>query len=203
MASAKWLECHAKGDHMANWLQKDGTGPIDPNKIRQLMQLFSVGTTMHPDRMRGGSGGGADDQNRATEVWLATKGIIRKGAIVGVPFHNMGLVHVPQGSNVPRGDRRRRVLARALAEEIVRHPGTYKMIGMNGTHFAHACAAWSQRDVAFFDPNFGEFWFDTREKFVSWFPTFWHTAGYGTPKIGLSEGYETWEYYCPLKAGAA
>src|SRR4051812_30022918 len=40
MASAKWLECHAKGDHMANWLEPTGT--IDPNKIRQLMQLFGI-----------------------------------------------------------------------------------------------------------------------------------------------------------------
>jgi YopT peptidase len=201
IASAKWLECHAKGDHVSTWLEKDGV--IDPNKIRQLMQIFAIGTTMHPDRMRGGSGGGADDQNRATEVWLATKGIIRKSSIVGVPFLHQGIQHVPTGSNATRGNRQRRVLARALAEEIVRGFGTYKMIGMTGTHFAHACAAWSERDVAFFDPNFGEFWFDTREKFVNWFPTFWHTAGYGTPKIGLSESYETWEYYCPLKAGAA
>src|SRR4051812_30864961 len=57
IASAKWLELHAKGDHISNWLEKSGT--IDPNKVRQLMQIFAIGSTMHPDRMRGGTGGGA------------------------------------------------------------------------------------------------------------------------------------------------
>jgi YopT peptidase len=120
-----------------------------------------------------------------------------------VPFLHQGIQHVPTGSNVNRGHRQRRVLAQELAREIVRGFGTYKMIGMSGAHFAHACAAWSERDVAFFDPNFGEFWFETTDAFVNWFPHYWHAAGYGTPTIGLSESYETWEYFCPLKKAAA
>ncbi|MFO0741882.1 MAG: YopT-type cysteine protease domain-containing protein [Labilithrix sp.] len=204
MVSAKWLEAHAKGDHIANWLEKGG--PIDANKIRQLMQLFAIGTTMHPERMRGGDqvlDDTADDQDKATAIWLQTKGIVRKTGIVGVQFLHEGLKHVPSGAKAERNGRQRRVLARTLGEEIARGFGTYKTVGFSGPHFAHACAAWSHRDVTWFDPNFGEFWFEDRAAFIEWFPTFWHTAGYGTPQIGLSESYDVREYYYPLKRNAA
>ncbi len=145
----------------------------------------------------------ADDQDKATAIWLQTKGIVRKTGIVGVQFLHEGLKHVPSGAKAERNGRQRRVLARTLGEEIARGFGTYKTVGFSGPHFAHACAAWSHRDVTWFDPNFGEFWFEDRAAFIEWFPTFWHTAGYGTPQIGLSESYDVREYYYPLKRNAA
>jgi YopT peptidase len=42
----------------------------------------------------------------------------------------------------------------------------------------HAMAAYVGSDVAFFDPNFGEFWFPTQRKFYDFFLNFWRTSGY-------------------------
>jgi hypothetical protein len=55
-------------------------------------------------------------------------------------------------------------------------------------------AAWVAEDVAFFDPNYGEFWFERPATFVNWFTTFWHKSLYGNPKLGLSDGYWLIDY---------
>lgn len=206
MVSAKWLEMHARGGHIASWIQRSD-GSLDPNRIRQLMQWFGIGVTLHPDRMRGGSGGGNDwDQPVATQNWLELHGIKRKTKVVADFFQQAGGAgwqYSHGGGERRRGGSQRRVLAQQLGEEITRSFGTYKMVMFDGPKFAHTCAAWSERDVAFFDPNFGEFWFEDRRAFVRWFPTFWHTAGYGAPVIGLSEGYDVREYFMPLTRNAA
>lgn len=191
MLSAKWLEMHAKGDHMANWLQ-GRDGQIDASKVRYLMQLFAIGTTMAPGQMTERGGGGNWDQDRATQQWLCAKGVVRRGSIVGMRW-GQDFLHGEQGANAQRGGRRRDFAAQ-LGRAITASYESYKMVGIAGPNFAHACAAWSAQDVAFFDPNFGEFWFEDPRAFERWFPQFWHAAGYGTPAIGLSESYSLKEY---------
>ena len=55
-------------------------------------------------------------------------------------------------------------------------------------------AAWVAQDVAFFDPNFGEFWFERSADFVAWLPTFWQKSFYSNPAVGLSNRYEVMNY---------
>ena len=55
-------------------------------------------------------------------------------------------------------------------------------------------AAWVGADVAFFDPNFGEFWFENRQDFINWFPAFFSKSCYSWPKLGLCERFEVDEF---------
>lgn len=49
-------------------------------------------------------------------------------------------------------------------------------------------AAWVAKDITFFDPNFGEFWFPDAAAFVAWFSgSFWYRSFYAA---GLSGSYE-------------
>lgn len=69
-----------------------------------------------------------------------------------------------------------RVAASILAESISsnsREGGSYKFFRMSRTGEAHITVAWVAEDVAFFDPNYGEFWFETRAGFRNWFVEYW------------------------------
>src|SRR5262249_46687871 len=50
LLSAKWIEEHAHGRSLIQWLTAGSSG-IDPSKIRMLMQLFIIGETMTPEKM--------------------------------------------------------------------------------------------------------------------------------------------------------
>ena len=90
-------------------------------------------------------------------------------------------------------------LASDLASSMKNGTGSYRTIGIWGPGGAHAMAAWVGQDVAFFDPNFGEFWFEKSGDFINWFPHFWRRSMYELPKLGLSNRYEIMDY--SLKAG--
>jgi YopT peptidase len=82
MLSAKWIDEHAHDRSLATWLA-DGDR-INPSKVRMLMQLFIVGTTMRPSKMLGrddvrGIQRGDQDQDKATQNFLLSRGIIRRG----------------------------------------------------------------------------------------------------------------------------
>jgi len=53
------------------------------------------------------------------------------------------------------------------------------MISYKGTRGGHVVAAWVGPDVAYFDSNFGEYWFERRDDFVRWFPRYWQLSRYG------------------------
>ncbi|MBU6954719.1 YopT-type cysteine protease domain-containing protein [Hahella sp. HN01] len=198
MLAAKWLEVHANAEKyarsgeatsLAGWISRAG-GDIDPNKVRQIMQMFIIGSTMNSGALVGQPGSGREDQTYATERWLQSKGVTRRKHISSGPSWFKGM---SRGSTGTRGGRRRDFSA-DIGRAITSSAKSYKMIGIAGPNFAHAVAAWSDTDVTFFDPNFGEFWFPTTNAFQGWFPRFWHLAGYGTPAIGLSDSYEIMEY---------
>ncbi len=68
------------------------------------------------------------------------------------------------------------------------------MIGIYGPGGGRAMAAWIANDVAFFDPNFGEFYFVDKANFLQWLPTYFKKSLYSLPKVGLCERYETFVY---------
>lgn len=194
MLSAKWIERHAHDDHLANWLAPGGGGGgIDASKIRLLMQLFIIGNDMGPGDMIGRYGGPNPDQTMATRMFLESRGLsLRSGSNPAV--RSAAASTMTSGS---RGGGKRRVLASQLARELVKErnsAGSYRTIGVWGPHAAHAMAAWVAEDVAFFDPNFGEFWFENHTSFVNWFPTFWHKSHYSSPVVGLSDRWEVMDY---------
>lgn len=55
----------------------------------------------------------------------------------------------------------------------------YVLISILGSGGGHAiCAFIGRKDVAFFDPNFGEFYFETRQGFRNFMRSFWDASGY-------------------------
>ena len=198
MLSAKWLECHAKEGHLANWIKGSGSD-IDPSKVRNLMQLFIIGSEMNRQAIVGNAvAGGTVDQTNATARWLEAKGIRHRKSIKPVQFLNGPSVSTPVGSTGSRGGGARGLhsanIGSAIANIVNTGTGSYRMIGIYGPGGAHAMAAWVGADVAFFDPNFGEFWFENRRDFIAWFPTFFSKACYSWPKLGLCERFEVDEF---------
>ncbi|WP_299584851.1 YopT-type cysteine protease domain-containing protein [uncultured Microbulbifer sp.] len=53
-------------------------------------------------------------------------------------------------------------------------------------------SAWVTQNIAFFDPNVGEFWFESRASFFNWFSqSFWYQSMYAA---GLSGSYAVRSY---------
>lgn len=189
MLSAKWVDEHAHEGHLATWLANGGK-TIDPSKIRLLMQLFAIGTDMSASRMvedarqPAGPGGkvqyrpihrGGTDQTKATRNFLLSRGLIRRGD---------GWTKGWGAGDDGAGAKIKLELARQLVDSKG-GTGSYRMIGVWGKGGAHAMAAYvGLHDIAFFDPNFGEFWFESKQQFVPWFTeTFFPRAHY-TSQLG-------------------
>ena len=163
MLSAKWIDEHAHERSLAAWLM-DGNS-INPSKIRMLMQLFIVGGTMRPSKMLGrddvrGMQRGDQDQDKATQNFLLSRGIIRRGG----GLQNGWGVGARAG-----GEKIKRKLAQDLCD-VRGGTGSYRIVGIWGRSGGHCMAAYTGlKDIAFFDPNFGEFWFEDKAKFKTWF----------------------------------
>ncbi|MDB9708022.1 YopT-type cysteine protease domain-containing protein [Planktotalea frisia] len=200
MLSAKWLEGHANDAHIANWIMSGDA--IDASKVRYLMQLFLIGTTMNRSAIIGHAvRGGTIDQDEASKRWLAAKGIIRRNGVIPMTFMDGSTQSIGLGAvkgNTGRAGANRSIhagnLANAIARDLYNGNGHYVMIGIYGPGGGHAMAAWIANDVAFFDPNFGEFYFANKADFIRWLPTYFKKSLYCLPKVGLCERYETFVY---------
>lgn len=176
MLSAKWIDEHAHDGHLSNWLMSGGA--INPSRVRQLMQWFIIGSEMKPRFMvradaktRSSAGvkqdeglgiqGGEVNQDKATRNFLLSRGIIQRS----------GGLQNGWGVGSKAGGEKIKI---RLAQDICDSrggTGSYRIIGIYGRDGGgHCMAAWcGLQDVAFFDPNFGEFWFDDKAKFQKWF----------------------------------
>jgi hypothetical protein len=105
-------------------------------------------------------------------------GILRRGNIVtGANLEAGGSVAGRSGHNfLSRG--------RAIGKWITQKGEGYRTISLRrATGGGHAVAAWVGQDVAFMDPNYGEFWFPNHEAFHRWFVSFWRTSSYPYTEI--------------------
>ncbi len=197
MLSAKWIECHAHDSALPNWLEGSGKA-IDPSKIRQLMQLFIIGSTFGQNQILGNVGG-AVDQTAATTNWLRAKGVIQRKSIKPITFmggQKMNVANSTEGNRAAGTSKsgHAAAMASAIAMSMNTGSGSYRTIGIWGPHGGHAMAAWVGKDVAFFDPNYGEFWFENRSDFIRWWPKFFSKACYNLPRVGLFDRYQINEY---------
>ncbi|MFT5719281.1 MAG: YopT peptidase [Oleiphilaceae bacterium] len=197
MLSAKWIECHALDGHLANWLQGGG-GAIDSSKIRHLMQLFIIGSEMNRGAIVGNAQQGATvNQTEATIRWLKAKGILQRKSIKPMQFMNgpsENIANVIGGNRSGSGRSTHLASLGAAIANNLNTNGSYKTIGIWGPGGGHAMAAWVGHDATFFDPNFGEFWFENKSDFIAWFPKFFSKACYALPKLGLCERFEIMDF---------
>lgn len=181
--SAHWIKYHSEGGSLWNWLY--------PNGALSEQHLFHVMTLQQA--------GVLEDQDRITEAWLGTHNIQPVSQnVFGGAYPNGRGGNTIRGISNPRRDTGQSGLfsPSAVAREIIADrtggAGCYKKISFEGVMAAHTMAAWVAQDIAFFDPNFGEFWFESRNSFFNWFTSsFWYSSMYAA---GLSGSYEIRSY---------
>jgi len=184
--SAHWIYYHANDDSLWNWLIVNGTVSIAKLHYH-IMQLQSQGIL------------GAD-QDQVTEAWLRSKGIHRrqsnsvlnKSRQMGRHFFTAQGASTPARQSGTSGMFSAGALANAIVQDDTLGAGSYKKLGLYGKAGDHAMALWVAQDVAFFDPNFGEFWFSDKAAFQEWFTkSFWITSLYN---LGLSGSFDLLPY---------
>ena len=195
MLSAKWIDEHAHDSALPNWLMD--RNQINASKIRLLMQWFIIGDTMRPskmidpDSMAPGIQRGEQNQDKATQNFLLSRGIIRRG---GGLQNGWGVGNKAGGAKIKI----------KLAADLIDSrggTGSYRIIGIYGSGGSGHCMACytGLKDIAFFDPNFGEFWFEDKRKFVKWFTDdFFPKSFYSNI---LNDHYELFDY--AMRAGLA
>lgn len=195
--AARWMVEHANNGSFWLWL-RDGNAnnPVNQWKIGQLMMqavsfvkrsgpMASPHTAMTLANVdqRLAEMGDLGYQDFVTTKYLdAMAGLMRRGATAA---------HVQQETTHGCSAYTGLMLALRLNYKTLNAPGgCYVLIGatrQNGR--GHAMAAFvSKDDIAFFDPNFGEFYFPRGtgntgntgyiQGFVDWFQYFWRLSGY-------------------------
>jgi YopT peptidase len=196
--SEMWVVHHAAEGSLWNWLYPDGR--LSTSALANMAYNFSYGSVKKGSGFKGLS---SQDQN--SDLWFLQYGIRRRSGIV-MKVGNVGVRSLDHGERKKRGSRRG--LGRDLGNSLVSGSmvtnlgagsGTYRMIGIYGDG-GHCMCAYVGQDVAFFDPNFGEFWFEKRADFANWWgKAFWTLSGYSS---ALSDAWELRDYAKAVGPGA-
>jgi YopT-type cysteine protease-like protein len=179
MLCAKWIAEHAHDRSLWNWLCTPGTMNVRQSMIGNLMVNFTESVSSNPNSRTHNSTIRMTQsestqkfafQVTATDRYLRQFGVIRRGTARG----RMSAQHSYSDGNA-MGER----MSRDLDPDRWNGQNFYIMIIISGEKGAHAlCAFVGRNDVAFFDPNFGEFYFDSRVKYKEFMRDFWRTSGY-------------------------
>jgi len=178
--AAKWIIQHANDDSLWNWLFVRGTRSINQGAIVNLMHNFTDGVARHGKSANPTSKNkyplGMTYQDYVTERYMEIYGVQRRKMVfkgfLGNQHHLIGtgadgycIAHRMQGSFLNS-------LGGSYVLIVIRGKDKNKPVG-------HAMSAFvGSEDFVFFDPNFGEFWFPSHEKFQAWFKGYWSTSGY-------------------------
>ena len=191
--SAHWIYHHAQDSSLWDWLVVDGK--IQPSKL-----IFDIMQLQRESALN-------NDYTGTTESWFRRNGIERRQTthIAYRPDHTFTIVaqqRLPTAQLGASGMRNAAELASAILgdvkggighyNEITVRTGHYKMLSILGKAGGHTMALWVGQDVMFFDPVYGEFWFESHADFARWFTTsFWSTSLYS---YGLSGAFELIPY---------
>ena len=177
--SAKWIEQHANDGSLWNWLFAPGTTYIQQSMIANLMINFTESVVNSDSRVANPTARkafkGGDYQEFVTDKYLLMYGIRRRRiAQSWITGSIENCIKWGYGSKTGV-----ELAGRLQPKWMVTKSGTYAIINILGKGGGHAMAAWVGEDVAFFDPNFGEFYFSNAQDFQKFFNEFWRLSGYG------------------------
>jgi len=195
--SAKWIAEHANDSSLWNWLFAEGTTHVKQAAIANLMINFTesvvrtasdiehnqgnratrkkIAFRIGNKSLRKANTGGQFYQDFVTDKYLGLYGLKRRTicqpSVVG-SMQNQ----IPMGTGLSAGY----LLGSYLNEDWLasKGGGSYVLISIMGSGGGHAMAAYVGNDIAFFDPNYGEFWFPTHQQFYEFFMAFWRSSGY-------------------------
>lgn len=193
--SAKWIAEHANDRSLWSWLFRPGTTIPSLPHIANLMINFTESVVqdksdiehVQSDSMRRRIANrisnrttrskdtkGEFYQDFVTDKYLKLyANLIRRRIVQESVAGSMGK-RIDVGASLGAGYR----LADNLHQnKMVSRGGSYVLISIMGNG-GHAMAAFTADDFAFFDPNFGEFYFPSHAKFKQFFLQFWKLSGY-------------------------
>lgn len=178
--SAHWIKYHAQEDSLPAHLKGDkALGPLNVSLLKQIAQDHKQLTEL--------SGGQADN----IELWLQMHGVktINRSLMVR-KYARGGDIMVPGSraheqsamGNCPN-------IENDIVNAMRRFNTCYVRINFGKTAgLGHAVAAWlgqptygGSGDALFFDPNYGEYWFEQKRDFFTFFPEFYRSAYKGFP----------------------
>lgn len=186
MLSARWIVDNANGRSLKTWIAGGRDNTIDASKVRMLMQLFAIGTTMRPGAMVEDHGGftqrgfrrgnaGTFNQDDATRNYLLSQGM-RHVPVTGGSWGE---------GNGGGGEKIKHQIQRDLCMFRGNGGPSWRVIGIWGDIGGHAMAfANGQTGCAFFDPNYGEFTFASKTKFAEWFVHAFYPMAFYTKMLG-------------------
>jgi hypothetical protein len=194
--SAKWIAEHANDSSLWSWIFAPGSTNVKQSAVANLMINFTesivrkrsdIPRNLGNRRQRGLAAARLANpttrslkspdlyyQDLVTTKYLGLYGLKRRGITQAKIVGSFG-----QQRGGANGTKTGLNLAAALhPHALCTHGGAYVLISIMGNG-GHAMAAYvGSTDVAFFDPNFGEFWFPDQASFRAWFAEFWKTSGY-------------------------
>lgn len=165
--SIYWIAYHANDEDFWGWLFKDGWAQAE--RAEAICNLH----------------GSYKTTKLTADVWSASV-LAKVGVIPQRANHNGGDLKITGVANQRSGSNRSYLAGALMASEIApdyRGVGRYKQFSFYHDSGGHAVAAWVAEDVCFFDPNYGEYWFETARNFRRWFPKFWELT-YGPKYTG-------------------
>ncbi|MBL8849998.1 MAG: hypothetical protein JNG89_09945 [Planctomycetaceae bacterium] len=187
--SEMWVVFHAHDQSIWNWLYPGGK--LSSSALANVAYNFKYGS------VKGGSDFTAiDDQDQNSDLWFVQYGLRRRtgtvmstsnmsidGKLTKVKVANRSLAEGTRAGGVSRCGIGKNLAKDLVGGSMVKNmgggDGTYRVIGIYGGDGSHCMCAYVGQDVAFFDPNFGEFWFEKRVDFQKWFGEyFWPKSFY-------------------------
>ncbi len=169
-----WMVYHAHEDSLWNHLSDTRSAIL--YSIAKLQRAGGLAAEQ-------GLGKRMSGQDVISEAWMRENGVVPIHQRLKLMGGNIATTTMTRGSS-GRGTTDPSVLAAAIVSGHT-GGGAYRKIGVWGLG-GHAMAAWVGQDVVFFDPNFGEFWFESPIEFSAWFPHYWSKSKYS---VGLKSGY--------------
>lgn len=196
--SEMWVVHHAAEGSLWNWLYPNGK--LNTSALANMAYNFSYGSVKTGKTFKSLS---SQDQN--SDLWFLQYGIRRRSGLM-LQSGNVGVRSLSQGERTKKMSGRglgrnlgNNLISGSMVANLGKGDGTYRMIGIYGDG-GHCMCAYVGQDVAFFDPNFGEFWFEKRADFANWWgKSFWIRSGYDG---SLSDAYEIRDYAKAVGAGA-
>ena len=207
--SEMWIVFHAHDGAIWNWLCPDGK--VNSSALANVAYNFHYGTAIHA-----GNPSAIDDQDQNSDLWFLQYGIRRRtdiamtksntfidGKMVKQNYAQRSLTEASRGGGSRMGLGKslgRALIGGSMVKNMGQGDGTYRMIGIHGSVGGHCMCAFVGQDVAFFDPNYGEFYFPKREDFANWFGEyFWPKSFYDWM---LSSSFQLRDYARAVGPGA-
>lgn len=162
----KWIAEHANDRSLWTWLCPRGTP--DLGALSSLMMQFMDKRIPWQDKRT---------------AYLRLYRVIERHDVAN---SSRGTGYNLGNQEQPDADIGRRIAELLTYGKLKNSQGSYRAISLWGKGGAgHAVCAWVAQDACFFDPNFGEFYFERYADFARWAPVFGRVSGYGRSYGGL------------------